>query len=457
MQTTIAAIATPLGVGGIGIIRVSGPHSQRLGRQIFRSSHKGFAGWKPHTLHHGHVVDEHGHLMDEVLAVSMPGPTSYTGEDVVEIHCHGGPLILQAVLQRLFDLGAEPAEPGEFTKRAFLNGRLDLTQAEAVAEMIAGKSVQGLAATAAKLGGLLGERLRQLRQVLEEVRQELCVAVDFPEDDVPCLAPEDFARRVEEVLQTTRELAGAYERNRCWREGALVVLIGQVNAGKSSLMNALLGRDRALVSTVPGTTRDYLEENLVVGGMTIRLVDTAGLRPTDDQIEQAGVERARSLLQEADLVLLVIDADKGPDQEDDILAQTLPQDKLLVLGNKMDLCGEEPQWTRAWQDQGRDLIMLSSKQGTRLDHLEQAIVRQITHEQAAPDPGGLVPNLRQQQGLEQGARALEALLQDLRAGIPYDVLAVHLDTACTAFMELTGEITPQEVFNAIFDNFCIGK
>ena len=457
MQTTIAAIATPLGAGGVGIIRISGSESRSLGLNIFRSSRPAFTDFKPYTLHHGQVVDATGNPLDEVLVSFMPGPGSYTGEDVVEINCHGGPLVLQTVLERVLDLGAEPAGPGEFTKRAFLNGRLDLTQAEAVAEMIQGRSTQGLAMAASRLGGLLGDKLRALRGDLEELKKELCVAVDFPEDEVECLEPAGFAARVHDVLDETRELVAAYGRNRCWREGALVVLAGRVNAGKSSLMNALLGRDRAIVTNVPGTTRDYLEETIVLGGMTIRLVDTAGLRETGDRVEQVGVERTRALLSEADLVLLLIDGEKGPDREDEALARSLAEEKLVVVGNKQDVCGEEPAWKRAWEDAGHALIMLSAKQGTNLDRLETTIIQRIIREQAEPDQGGLVPNLRQKKGLEQGAEALEALLEDLEAGIPYDLLAVHLDAACAAFMELTGEITPDEVLNAIFDDFCIGK
>ncbi|WP_462324399.1 tRNA uridine-5-carboxymethylaminomethyl(34) synthesis GTPase MnmE [Desulfoplanes sp.] len=457
MQTTIAAIATPLGTGGVGIIRISGPESRSLGLALFCSSRPGFTDFRPYTLHHGQVVDGMDNPLDEVLVSYMPGPGSYTGEDVVEINCHGGPLVLQAVLERVLDLGADPAGPGEFTKRAFLNGRLDLTQAEAVAEMIGGRSTQGLAMAASKLGGLLGEKLRGLRGDLEGLKRELCVAVDFPEDEIECLEPGDFAQRVQTVVLETRELVRAYGRNRCWREGALVVLAGRVNAGKSSLMNALLGRDRAIVTEVPGTTRDYLEETIVLGGMTVRLVDTAGLRESGDRVERVGMERTRALVEGADLVLLLIDGGKGPDEEDRGLVRILPREKLIVVGNKMDVCGEEPAWKKKWEEAGHPLIMLSAKQGTHLDRLEETIVHRITKEQPEPDQGGLVPNLRQKKGLEKGGGALEVLLQDLEAGIPYDLLAVHLDAACAAFMELTGEITPDEVLNAIFDDFCIGK
>ncbi|MDD4648911.1 MAG: tRNA uridine-5-carboxymethylaminomethyl(34) synthesis GTPase MnmE [Desulfoplanes sp.] len=457
MSTTIVAIATPLGVGGVGIIRISGPKSRVLGLQLFQSTRPAFKDFTPYTLHHGYVLDKDGTAMDEVLVSCMPGPHSYTGEDVVEINCHGGPLILQAVLERIIDMGAEPAGHGEFTKRAFLNGRLDLTQAEAVAEMINGQSEQGLVMAASKLGGLLGEKIRILRSELEKVKSELCVAVDFPEDEVECLSPEDFSRRVAHVLGDIRELIANYARNRCWREGALVVLAGQVNAGKSSLMNALLGRDRAIVTSIPGTTRDYLEETVVLGGMAVRLVDTAGLRETRDQVEQVGVQRTRELMSQADLVLLLIDSCAGPDSEDERLAGGLDQGKLIVIGNKMDLCGTEPAWKQQWEDSGREVLMLSAKQGTCLDRLETLIVRRILGDQAEPDQGALVPNLRQKKGLEKGARELELLIDDLQAQIPYDLVAVHLDAACAAFMELTGEITSESVLNAIFDDFCIGK
>ena len=457
MKTTIAAIATPLGSGGVGIIRLSGPKSRAFGLLVFRSTRPAFRDFNPYTLHHGHVVDRDGTRLDEVLVSYMPGPHSYTGEDVVEINCHGGPVILQTVLESLLDLGADLAGPGEFTKRAFLNGRLDLTQAEAVVEMINGQSGQGLAMAASRLGGLLGDKIRSLRTELEGLKRELCVAVDFPEDELECLSHEVFAGRVSLVLDETRGLIENYARNRCWREGVLVVLAGQVNAGKSSLMNALLGRDRAIVTSMPGTTRDYLEETVMLGSMAVRLVDTAGLRETRDQVEQAGIERSRNLMAEADLVLLVIDSCAGPDSEDTRLARELDRGKLLVLGNKMDLCGEEPAWKQEWVEQGHEVLMLSAKQGTCLDRLESLIVAHILGDRGEPDQGALVPNLRQKKDLEKGARALEELLDDLGTGIPYDLLAVHLDAACAAFMELTGEITSDEVLNGIFEDFCIGK
>lgn len=457
MTSTIVAIATPLGAGGVGIIRISGPLSRELGRKLFCSTRSAFRDFKPYTLHHGHVLSAEGNTMDEVLISYMPGPHSYTGEDVVEINCHGGPLILQAVLERIIDLGADPAGPGEFTKRAFINGRLDLTQAEAVAEMINGQSEQGLVMAASKLGGLMGDKIRSLRTELEGLKMELCVAVDFPEDEVECLSPEDFSHRVTHVLQETRELIENYARNRCWREGALVVLAGQVNAGKSSLMNAMLGRDRAIVTNIPGTTRDYLEETVMLGGMAVRLVDTAGLRETRDQVEQVGVLRTRSLMSEADLVLLLIDSCVGPDEEDELLARGVEQGRLLVIGNKMDLCTQEPAWKEEWIAKGYEVLMLSAKQGTALDRLESLIVCHILGDQSEPDQGALVPNLRQKKGLEKGACELEQLIEDLQAQIPYDLVAVHLDAACAAFMELTGEITSNEVLNAIFGDFCIGK
>ncbi|MBS3780264.1 MAG: tRNA uridine-5-carboxymethylaminomethyl(34) synthesis GTPase MnmE, partial [Desulfovermiculus sp.] len=290
-RDTIAAIATPLGRGGIGIVRLSGSDSRRVGESLFRSARRGFCGFASHVLHHGWIVDSEGNKVDEVLLSLMPAPASYTGEDVVEINCHGGPAVVQTVLELVLNQGARLAGPGEFTLRAFVNGRMDLSQAEAVAEMVDSDSQIGMSMAGVKLEGRLKEVIMDLRSRLQDLLALMMTGMDFPEETE---AEEDEEDRHREALasglQKTKEAVGqlleAAKRYRCYREGALVVLSGRVNAGKSSLLNALLGRNRAIVTSIPGTTRDYLEEGLNLSGLPVSLVDTVGLRQTLDEVER---------------------------------------------------------------------------------------------------------------------------------------------------------------------------
>lgn len=454
MNETIAAIATPPGAGAIGIVRVSGPRSRSIAAAMFHSSRPKFTDFQPYRLHHGQIRTSEGAFVDEALVVFMPQPHSFTGEDIVEFHCHGGMAILRGVMEECLALGARLAGPGEFSKRAFLNGRMDLARAEAVMELVNAPSETAIRLAGAKLQGGLSRRVGELRQSLEALRVHLCVAVDFPEDEVECLAPAELDARLEEANKILSDLAGNYDRVRHWRDGALVILAGQVNAGKSSLMNAVLGINRAIVADVPGTTRDYLEESIRLDGLPVRLVDTAGLRDFACAVEGLGIERSRELIARADLVLLVIDADLGPGAED--LALLEHDTPLLVLGNKMDLVSGTPAWFEAepWKD--REIFGISAKNGDGLSEM-LAAVRKILVGQDASEEEVLAPNLRQHAALVRAGEELQELRMDLAQGVPYDVLSVRLDVACHALAEITGEMAPEEVLNAVFDEFCIGK
>lgn len=451
---TIAAIATPLGQGGIGIIRISGPASLHILRALFRPSSSHFSDFRPWMLHHGTITDGVEPL-DDVLAVAMPGPRTFTGEDVAEIHCHGGSGVLSAVLEAAVRHGARHAERGEFTRRAFLNGRIDLTQAEAVAEMIAAPAREGLRLAQAKLDGLLGKRVAELRERLDQLRMQLCVAVDFPEEDVDCLAPDAFIATIGEVCDGVRQLAAGYERTRCWQDGAMVVLAGQVNAGKSSLMNALLGRRRAIVTDQPGTTRDFIEEPLNLGGLLVRIVDTAGLRESGDIVEQEGVRMSRDLMQQADLVLLVVDAVSGVGAAEHELLRQADSSKTLVVLNKMELAGGP------FPDsvEGFPCVAVSAVRGDNIEVLAEAVRRQVLAASGAGEPnaGELAPNLRQAESLNRAQAELVALVDDVRSGVPYDLCGVRLESACAALSDVTGESTPEAILNRIFSSFCIGK
>jgi len=455
---TIAAIATAPGAGGIGIVRVSGPGALPILEKLFAPAGKG--GYKPWILRRGRVQDTEGNTLDDSLAVFMPGPKTFTGEDVAE--CHGGPALLAAVLEACLCAGARLAERGEFTRRAFLNGRMDLTQAEAVAEMIAAPSKEGARLAAAKLDGVLGQRIGDLRERVEHLRAQICLAVDFPEEEVECLPQEGFLSAIADVKAAVASLLAGFERTRCWREGVTVALAGPVNAGKSSLMNALLGRQRAVVTEYPGTTRDFLEEPIQLAGLPVRLVDTAGLRETDNPAEAQGIQLGRSMIESADVVLLMVDGTEGTTPDTWALLSELGPERTILVWNKSDLATPPPHW----YGKGTNLsvkpaahAVISARKGEGLETLAEA-VRELALARSQgqePEPGEAVPNLRQARSLMEVLGELEALEQDVLAGVPYDLCAVRLEGAASALAEITGLDTPEEVLNRIFASFCIGK
>ena len=485
---TITAIATAPGPGAVGIVRVSGPGAQALAKALFRSSHPGFSALRPRRLHHGSLHDATGRVLDEVLVAFMPGPGSFTGEDTVEFFCHGGPAVLRAVLEELLALGARLARPGEFTLRAFLNGKLDLTQAEAVAETIAAPTRAALHLAQLKLSGALSRRIAALRAVLESLRARLCLAVDFPDEDVECLPLPLLRQEALAAAEDVGRLLAGVERARAWREGVLAVLAGRVNAGKSSLLNALVGRRRAIVSATPGTTRDYLEEQLDLSGLLVRLVDTAGLRgpvaglggmdatgladvdtaECVDPVERQGQDLSREFMGRAEAVLYVVDAAAPLHPVDRTALEGLAPGRTLVVLNKSDLPASEDSSAEAVEAArvlGLECVRVSAKTGEGLEELCARLRERLTDGRAdgraggcaEPDPDEVAPNARQASVLRQARAELVALADDAGAGLPYDILGVRLESGCRLLSELTGEIAPDEVLNSIFSRFCLGK
>lgn len=465
-MTTIAAIATAPGAGGIGIVRLSGPRAKEILARLFLPLSADFVNFRPWQLHHGRVLDCHGEALDDVLAVFMPGPRTFTGEDVAEIHCHGGVFMVQAVLESALRLGARQARRGEFSRRAFCNGRMDLSQAEAVAELVAAPSREAVRFGLSRLEGLLGRRVRALRAELDGLRAQMCLAVDFPEEEVESLPPSAFAQRILHVIHALDELLRAQRRARVMQQGAEVVLAGAVNAGKSSLMNALLGRQRALVTDVPGTTRDFIEEYCDLDGLPIRLVDTAGLRETAESVEHLGIALSREKLAHADAILLVVDGgalgEEGaraahcPEPAAAEVLETAGDIPVLLVWNKADLCDPElfpPRWAGQ-----RPALRLCARSGKGLDELTAQLRACILSGAAeTPPEDGLAPNARQALALERARRELEGLHEDILAGTPYDCCAVRLDAATAFLDEVTGSNSTEEVLNSIFEQFCIGK
>lgn len=471
-MSTIAAIATPPGAGGIGIVRISGPRAKDVLARVFLPLSPDFENFRPWRLHRGRMLDRHGEELDDVLAVFMPGPRTFTGEDMAEIHCHGGPFLLEEALLSVLSLGARQAERGEFSRRAFENGRLDLSQAEAVAELIGASSREAARFGLSRLDGQLGRQTLALREELDDVRAHASLGVDFPDDEVDAPSPEELARAVDSVARSVGRLLAGKRRARLMQEGALVVLAGAPNAGKSSLLNALLGRERALVTDIPGTTRDFLEEACDLTGLPVRLVDTAGLRgPAQgpaDTVEALGMARTRERLSEADLILVVVDGallgDAGARAQacpEPVTAEILALAAgtgipALLVWNKCDLSAPRAaHWPPAWAD-GLPVCMVSATTGEHLEELASH-ARSLLLAAAPPGEGTLAPNARQAAALERAQAELMALAADLRAGQPQDCCLARLDTAAQALGEVTGVGTPAEVLDRVFGHFCIGK
>ncbi len=423
-------------------------------QKLFQPKQKEF---KPYRLIHGWVTNKQGSALDEVLVSYMPGPGSYTGEDVVEINCHGNPSILEAVLEAAMSLGARQAEPGEFTKRSFLNGKMDLTQAEAVLDMINAPTETGVFLARNKLKGHLSRKIEVLRISLQDLKEQLCLAVDFPEEEVECLSRQEVADRAEECQKEIDRMVSKYEQGRIWTDGVFVVLTGKVNAGKSSLMNAVIGRERAIVTEIPGTTRDYLEEAVNLGGLPVRLVDTAGLREAQDHVEVKGMEKGRELTLCADILILVLDSMQEPSSHDLIILNSTGPEKLIIVLNKWDLISSPPKWAEELEQTYPSVFRISAKQGSGLTGVTDRIRQMALSGRSIKPEGALVPNLRQKSSLEKASVELAELSREAKNQVPYDLLAVRLDYACSELDMVTGKITPDEVLNSIFDNFCIGK
>lgn len=455
-MSTIAAIATPPGSGGIGVIRVSGPEAKNILASLFSPFSSSFEDFIPRHMHHGAIKDRNGEALDDALVVFMPGPRSFTGEDIAEIHCHGGQTVTHAILETVLRLGARQAERGEFTRRAFLNGRLDLSQAEAVAELIASPGRQALRYSLNRLAGYLAQKVTDLTQRLDELRAHACVAVDFPDDEVPSLPVEDFIDRTREIRADIDILLENGRRASICQHGKVVTMAGAVNAGKSSLLNALAGKRRALVSATPGTTRDFLEENLDFSGMPVRLVDTAGLRDNfGDELEADGANLGMEMIRQADLVWLVLDASLPCEKPDSAMQKILDSAAapILLVWNKCDIRVPEkiPHWL-----ENMPFCQVSALTGNNLDCLVQKTCA-ILMDDKTVDDNGLAPNARQTLALEEALEELRGFEQDLAEGQMFDLCLARLDSASAALGTILGLAAHDQLLDKIFSQFCIGK
>ena len=473
-QDTIAAIATPGGRGGIGIIKISGSNSFPIAKSIFRPSDSNLslgsaavkAGQKfeplefeTHRIYYGHIVDpDNGRLLDEVLVSAMKAPRTYTREDVVEINAHGGAVVLHTILELVLKKGARFAEPGEFTKRAFLNGRIDLTQAEAVIDIINARTQKNLELATGQVTGRMRRMLVSIRSQLTDILTRVEAAIDFPEDVEELIEPGETAKTVEkEAVVPLKHLIRNYIDGHIFRDGLCVAIVGRPNVGKSSLLNQLVKKDRAIVTAIPGTTRDIIEETLNIKGIPVIVSDTAGVHKTENPVELLGIEKTLEHVNGSDLVLFLIEANSPLANADHQIYEKIKTKPVFVILNKIDLIQNNADtvipdnWTYV------ERLRISALYDQGIDHLRDKIVTWAGGENPVDLTEAIVPNLRHKLLLEQALSAAETITEELRKETSTELVAIHLQEAIDALGEITGDSTKVDVLDQIFSRFCVGK
>jgi len=458
-RDTIAAIATPPGIGGIGMIRVSGSAAEGIARCLFRGARPRDA-FLSHHLYHGEIIiPETGAVLDDVLIAFLKGPHTYTGEDTLEISCHGGPLILRTVLAEVVRAGARPAERGEFTKRAFLNGRLDLSQAQAVLDLITAKTPEGMTIAAEHLKGKLSGRIGTIRNTLIDLLAAIEASIDFAEEEGLVEATKADIPQFQAVIDELHSLAATYRRGKIVREGVGIVIVGRPNVGKSSLLNRILGEKRAIVTPIPGTTRDFIEETVAIGGIPVRLIDTAGIRHPENPIEKEGIGLVWGRLATADLVLLLLDGSMALTPEDQELLLQMQAKPLIPVINKSDLPQQlDRERLQSLLPQGAPpAVRISAKYGDGIDLLTAAIQAMLLATPAEEVSGAVITDLRHKVALEKAAESLDHAREGLCSGLSPELTALEIREALDSLGEITGRTTSEDVLNRIFANFCVGK
>jgi tRNA modification GTPase len=455
-EDTIAAVATPPGEGGVAIVRVSGPEAEPIARQIFARAGGKNSQWRSHVLHYGTIRDPRtGDLVDQALLALMRKPRSYTGEDVVEVHCHGGPLVVRRILQLILSLGARTAEAGEFTKRAFLNGRLDLAEAEAVLDITQARTETGMKLAVEQMHGGLSKWVGELREELLDIMAQVEASIDFPEEDIELLHQEELVGKIDGLREKISAIVQSYEWGRLFRDGAKVCIAGRPNVGKSSLLNALLEEERVIVTAVPGTTRDVIEESINLGGLPVLLWDTAGIRETENPVEKLGIEFSRRHIEAADAVLVVLDGSLPHTTEDEAIFRVAREKKGFIVINKNDLTKRlDDSWLAKFATNKR-VISVSAQQGTGLEELKQALRDLLLA--SSSESAVVLTNVRHKASLERAVDGLRGATKTASAGIAPEFLAAELMEAKRGLEEVVGIIDNDDILEQVFNKFCIGK
>ncbi len=454
---TIAAIATPMTGSGIGVIRISGEESFAIAERVFEPRKKGkiLSAQSTYTIHYGNIVDD-GNILDEVIVLIMRAPHSYTAEDTVEIDCHGGPFVMKKILELVIRKGARIADPGEFTKRAFLNGRIDLTQAEAVMDVIQAKNQYALQSSVSQLKGSLVSKIKKLR---EEILYEMAF-IESALDDPEHYSLDGYAQILREKLlhfiEEADRLLISSEEGKILREGIRTAIIGKPNAGKSSLMNALLGNQRAIVTEMAGTTRDILEEQIQLRGLSLQILDTAGIRETDDPVESIGVERARQAAREADLVLYVVDSSDILDENDREIISSLTDKNVIILLNKNDL-STITTMEMVTEQLKKPALYISARNGEGLEELSDLIESMFLSGEVSFNDQVYLTNIRHQAVMQNAKESLQMVLKSIDAGLPEDFYSIDLMDAYESLGEIIGESVGEDLVDEIFSKFCMGK
>lgn len=456
---TIAAISTAVGEAGIGIVRISGKNALSIGNTIFKGNkvEKLNEGYN-RKLIYGHVIDrENNKLIDEVLISYMKGPHTYTREDMVEVYCHGGIISVRKVLELILKSGARLAEPGEFTKRAFLNGRLDLSQAEAIIDMIKAKTDKSFETSLDQLEGSLSRKIKEIRNILLEMIAHVEVSIDFPDEDIEEVTYEDLEKSGNKVKEELEKLLSTADRGKILRDGLNTVILGKPNVGKSSLLNAVLRENRAIVTDIPGTTRDIIEEYVNIDGIPLRIIDTAGIRNTEDIVEQIGVDRAKETVEKADLIIVVFDASRELSEEDYEIIELIKHKKSIILLNKTDLPTKyDDAYLKSILDK-REIITTSITSGIGVDLLEKSIKNMFYSGEVDIYSDAVVTNVRHKNQLVKALENITQAIEDIKGYVPIDCIEVDLKNCWENLGEISGDTIGEDILDKIFSEFCIGK
>lgn len=454
-QDTIAAIITPPGEGGIAALRLAGPRSRAILELLFRTSGEEVARFRPFVMRYGKVVAADGHVLDEVMAVTMPAGRSYTGMDQAEIFCHGGRLVVRLILDELLRAGARAAEPGEFTRLAFEHGRIDLARAEAVAELIAANSQAALQASREHLLGAYSEHVSALREQLVSIMADLEAQIDFPEEELPTRSAAQLLGQLDQIAGQITTLCDSYKEGRIINEGFRLAIAGRPNAGKSSLFNLLLRQERALVNRTPGTTRDYLSEWIEIGGVAVNIIDTAGLRQGGGAVEKLGQKRAKDVIKDCHLVIWVVDISrKGWEKQLEFDAKTLYHNNIIIVGNKRDLFSGRK---KPFNHNEIELIQLSCLTKAGFKTLESALVDRISRRLPDLTSGMVVTSARHHQKFRMALKEIVGARKKISDAESPELIIFDLRQAADALDEITGRVVTEEILGRIFGKFCIGK